>query len=316
VSGGTRSTRPLRVLVIGWGFIGQAIGRRLLAEDNVVRALTPNPVALPPEVEFLKGRAEGGPLSRAVRDVDHVVWCAGGSLPLEAEKNPLDDAAATILPVIAALDELRRHPGVGLTYISSGGTVYGNPEQNPVPETAPLQPLSAYGISRMTSELYIRKYGASHDVPVNVARCSNVYGPGQPANRGQGAIAVFLDKLTRKLPVTIYGDGGTVRDYVHVDDVATAISQLIAGNLHGETVNVGSGHGHSTLQVLETICTATGIPAIVDYKPSRDHEVRSIVLDIARLQSLIAYRPRSLAAGIETLVAQKLGDDTATSDVA
>ena len=315
----SKGERPQRVLIVGWGFIGAAVGRRLKSDGLTVRILTPN---LPNDVEDLgcfeicEGRAETEAFASALPGVDHVIYCAGGWAPPKAESSPMEDASKSIIPAIAMLETLKSNPRVGLTYLSSGGTIYGNPSRVPVPETEPANPISAYGISRLAGELYVRKYAAATPALYQVVRCANAYGPGQPVDRGQGAIAVFLHRVQNKLPITIYGDGANVRDYIHVDDVADAIAKLVTNQVNVRVVNVGSGTGHSVREVLAAICRLTGTPAVVDPQPSRPSDVESIVLDIGLLRSLIDFHPRSLESGLTSLLDGQIMSNGLVSDVA
>jgi UDP-glucose 4-epimerase len=242
--------------------------------------------------------ANSAVLEEALNGVDYVICAAGGLLPPEAQERPAADATATLLPLLSLLEALRKRATVGLTYLSSGGTVYGNPLGLTARETDPVAPISAYGVSRAAAEMYVQMYGRTHGFPVQIVRCANVYGPGQPAERSQGAVAVFLHRVAAGLPLRIVGDGSAVRDYVYVGDVADAIARLVLGQHDTGIVNVGAGRGHTVLEVVEHVSNVVGRPAILEFLPPRPHDVRAIVLDIAKLTALIDYAPLSLSAGL------------------
>jgi UDP-glucose 4-epimerase len=234
----------------------------------------------------------------ALAGVDHVVCAAGGLLPPEAQERPAADAVATLSPLLSLLEALRERASVGLTYLSSGGTVYGNPLRPTARETDPVAPISAYGVSRAAAEMYVQMYGRTHGFPVQIVRCANVYGPGQPAERSQGAVATFLHRVAAGLPLRIVGDGSAIRDYVYVGDVADAIASLVLGQRDVGIVNVGSGRGHTVLEVVEHVSNTVGRPAVLEFLPARPHDVGAIVLDIAKLTALIDYAPLSLSEGL------------------
>jgi UDP-glucose 4-epimerase len=251
-------------------------------------------------------------LARAAKGCDQIVFCAGGLMPAAANADPHLDAVLSLNPLIQVLEWLRTNPEVRLTFMSSGGTVYGNQALVPVGETAPTDPVSAYGVSKLASEKYIGMYRALYGISATILRVSNVYGENQPANRNQGVIATFLDRMLRGLPITIYGNGTAVRDYVYVQDIAEAVVDLLDLTPGPPIINVGSGQGHSVAEVVEHLGQVTGIEADIRHAPGRDFDVREIVLDIARLRSLIDFNPTPLRQGLEaTWRGVRPGADTA-----
>ena len=150
-----------------------------------------------------------------------------GYRPCAAAVRPRDDLIGRLSPLLSVLDCARRGSVAGITYLSSGGTVYGNPERIPVRETDPVRPVSPYGVSCLTAEMYVEMYGRTYGLPVQIVRCANAYGPGQALDRNQGAVGIFFDRISAGLPVRVVGDGTAIRDYVHVDDIASAVSRII-----------------------------------------------------------------------------------------
>ncbi len=207
-------------------------------------------------------------------------------------------------PLLAVNEALSKRPGVALTYLSSGGAVYGDPDRLPVDESEPALPMSPYGALHLSAELCIQAYARRFGTHVNTLRCANVYGPGQASDRDQGVIAIFLDRISRALPVSIFGDGLAMRDYVLVDDVAGVVARIVEDRIDAGTVNVGSGCGRTLLEVVEAISQAVGTAAILEHKPRRGFDVRSVVLDITRLCSLMPYTPTDFQHGLDMAVAE------------
>jgi len=300
------ASRKPRVLVIGWGFIGEALGQRLADEGVAVAGLTRSetPRTAAARVRGIRvtigDATQPAVLADALAGVDHVLYGAGGLLPPSAAERPLDDLRGTLSPVISTLEALRRRPGVGLTYLSSGGTIYGNPVRIPVRETDPVRPISAYGVSRLSGELYAQMYAMTFGVPVQIVRCANVYGPGQKHDRTQGAVAVFLHRIAAGLPITILGDGSAVRDFVFIGDVSRALCRMITDQLDVGVVNIGSGHGHTVTEVVGLVSGVVGRPALIEYQPRRRHDVDAVVLDVSRLRSFLPYAPVKLHDGLRT----------------
>jgi len=297
-------SRSRRVLVVGWGFLGAAVGNRMRDQGMEVTALTRSE-----STRTHAARLEGidvdigdatdpGVLAHSMAGVDHVLCAAGGLLPAEAAEQPHTDARGTLSPLLTILETLRRAPTAGLTYLSSGGTVYGNPPRVPARETDPVQPLSAYGVSRLAGELYAQMYARTYGFPVHICRISNVYGPGQSPERSQGAVAVFLHRVALGLPLQIIGDGSAIRDYIHISDVADAVARIVAEGRDVGVVNIGSGRGSSVLGLARQVGTVIGTTPIIDFMPARSHDVSAIVLDITKLRSLIEYEPMGLHEGL------------------
>lgn len=128
--------------------------------------------------------------------------------------------------------------------MSSGGAVYGNPLRLPVSETDAPRPISPYGASHLSAETYAEMASRRSGSLLQIARCSNVYGPRQAHGGDQGAVAIFLHRINHGQPIKVFGDGSALRDYVFVEDVASVVSRLVADRIEAGTVNVGSGVRH------------------------------------------------------------------------
>ena len=298
-----------RVLIVGWGFLGASIGSRLLADGVDVTALTRSrtrrsEAGLADGARMIVGDArDPGILEGAVRSVDHVVFSAGGVTPPSAEANPPAAAMGMLLPLLAVLESLRERPHISLTYISSGGAVYGDPLHLPVSESDATRPISPYGALHLAAEVYAQMCARRTGAPLHIVRCANVYGPSQAHDRDQGAVAVFLDRISREQPIRIFGDGSALRDYVFIADVADAVSRIVLGGLDVGTVNLGSGRGLTVLEIVRAISTAAGRTAHIEFAPGRDHDVRGVILDVSRLQSFMPYSPTDFVLGLELTAA-------------
>lgn len=299
----TDRPRPRRVLVLGAGFIGSHIVCKLVAAGHHVDVLTRSEpsAAL---AGLLAGATVivGDPTNLAgatalIAQADHVVYAIGSSSPAESHLDPVADVSLVVAPVIRLLEILRLRNSTGLTYLSSGGAVYGN-LPGPAREDDRTEPISSYGILKRTVEHFARMYACQHGVPIQVLRVSNVYGPGQAATRGQGLVAHLLRSLTEGAPFPVFGAGDNVRDYVHVADVADAVVQLLSlpGGYH--VFNLGSGVGHSIREVITLVEEVSGHVVDVESRPDRPFDVRSVVLDISRLAAMIEFRPRTLRDGL------------------
>jgi UDP-glucose 4-epimerase len=292
-----------RVLVIGCGFIGSNIVEQLAAAGRPPAVLTRSAPAADVAAQIAPGDLIVGDatdpetVDRALEGVDHVIFSAGGLLPAASEQDPERDAELTLGPVRAVLARLQERPGVGLTYLSSGGTVYGEPETIPVPEDAPTEAFGAYGRLHLECEREVLKASDEHGLEARILRCATVYGEHQRPGRGQGAVVTFLDRIERGEPIDLYGGGATVRDYVYVGDVARAAIALI-GQGGPAVLNVGSGTGTSLLELLQLVEREVGREAQVHQHEPRGFDVHQIVLDTTLLHQTVELEVTSLPTGI------------------
>jgi UDP-glucose 4-epimerase len=293
------------VLVVGGGFLGSHVAGTLAAHGLPTTVLTRTPPSPATEARLgatalrIGDAADTAALTAALDEADHVVWCAGGLLPADSNDRPAADLTSSLLPLLTVLDVLRHRPGVGITFFSSGGTVYGNPHTLPVPETHPARPLTSHGVTKVAAEHYLALYGDVYGVPSLALRCGNVYGEGQPSDRSQGLIAAALDCARRRRPLTVYGDGSSVRDFIFIDDVVDVVSALLGRTDIPSAINVGSGCGSSVADVLALVERVTGETLELQWQPSRPGDVRRIVLDITRLGSVLPdFEPTPLADGM------------------
>jgi UDP-glucose 4-epimerase len=239
-------------------------------------------------------------LEAALDGVGSVVFTAGGLLPAASELEPERDAELTLGPVRAVLAALRERPSTSFAYLSSGGTVYGEPDHNPISEDAPTRPLGSYGRLHVQCEAEVLREREEHGLRARILRCSTVYGEGQRPERGQGAIVTFLHRVATGIPIDLYGGGASVRDYIYVGDVARVLTAIATRDDGPAVLNVGSGEGTSLVELLELVEAEIGRPAEVVRHGVRDFEVERIVLDVSRLRALIPFEATPLAKGIES----------------
>jgi UDP-glucose 4-epimerase len=300
----TRGRQGTKTLVIGCGFIGSRTVDELITAEVPTAVLTRSrpPLAITdllPEADLHLGdAADPRVLDAALDQVGVVLFTAGGLLPAASELEPERDAELTLNPLRAVLGALRSRPGTSFSYLSSGGTVYGEPEHNPVREDAALRPLGSYGRLHVQCETEVLHECEEHGLRGRILRCATVYGEGQRPERGQGAIVTFLHRVATGIPIDLYGGGGSVRDYVYVGDVARTLVALADRDEGPIILNVGSGEGTSLADVLALVEAEVGRPAEVVQHGVREFEVKRIVLDTTRLRSLVPLETTTLPDGI------------------
>lgn len=317
---GRSESEPLGVLVLGCGFLGGHVARGLADRGARVTGLShsfaPTVSEVPGRLSLIRGDAfDRRLLATALHGVDEVIYCLGGLPPARAELEPERDAALVLDPLHSVLDALHGRPGIGFTYLSSGGAVYGNPASIPVAEDHPARPIGAYGSVRLAGEQIVDAARRRGGILTRILRCGNVYGEHQPLSRGQGAVGVFIDRISRGETIELFGDGETVRDYVYVGDLVEAIAQLLACRNGSALLNIGSGTGTSVNELVRLVEEALGRSAVVTHAAARPFDVRRVILDLTRLRTLIGYDPLGLAEGVARLVgAGYPGDDCSEGD--
>ncbi len=306
-----------RTLVVGCGFIGSHVVTELARQGTRAAVLTrsqpraPEVLAAIDEGDLHLGdAADPAVLAAALEGIERVAYCAGGLLPVAAERDPERDRKLTLEPLRSLLQALRERPGVRFAYVSSGGTVYGNPARLPAHEDDPMAPISAYGVLHLACEEEVERERSEHGLRSRILRCATVYGEHQQPDRGQGVIVTFLSRIERGAEIELFGDGATIRDYIYAGDVARAMIALLASDEPAPVVNVGAGTGTSLIDVLRMAERVVGREAIIERRGERGFEVHQIVLDTARLHELVELQITPLEEGIQ-LTHRWLAADTA-----
>lgn len=294
-----------RVLVLGSGLIGSGVSRFLRARRADVCAMSRTAptdshrcyMGDPTVIVGDAGHLDA--LHSALEGRTHVIFAVGSLMPCESESHPTHDMALLLETVTTTLRALAEHPHTSLTFLSSGGTVYGEPEQIPTPEDAPTDPISAYGIVRLAAEKFVLRHHRLHGNTVRVARLANVYGPGQSATHGQGVIAAALRHAREETTMHLFGNGDVRRDFIHIDDAAACLARYTLLPEAPSVLNIGSGRSDSIEMVIAIVQSVTGRQIKVVREPARPFDVSRVELDISRLRALMTFRARSLRKGIE-----------------
>ncbi len=172
-----------------------------------------------------------------------------------------------------------------VVFISSGGTVYGRKVICPIKETADTNPITSYGIQKLAIEKLLYFYNYKFGLDYRVIRLANPYGDYQRPNGVLGVIVNFVYKALKKEPITIYGDGSAIRDYIYINDAIEAILKIGAYEGKEKVFNLGSGIGTSIKEVLEVLEKVLGEKLNVIYTQSRAFDVPINYLDMKRYEN-------------------------------
>ena len=187
-----------------------------------------------------------------------------------------------------------------VVFLSSGGTVYGKDIVCPIKEDAPTNPISSYGIHKLTIEKLLYLYNYRYGLDYRIIRLANPYGPYQRPDGILGAVTTFTYKALKGEPIQVYGDGSIIRDFIYIDDAIRGIMNIVNGDDVHHVFNLGCGYGTSIKQVLDTIQESLGIELNVSYAKTREVDVPVNYLDISRYTNTYgALNPISLKEGIK-----------------
>lgn len=189
---------------------------------------------------------------------------------------------------------------IKLIYCSSGGTVYGQNDRIPLKESADCKPINLYGWQKLAIEHLIKTIGEQHGLRYLIMRPSNVYGPNQFYQRNQGIIPTILNRILKGEQIEIWGDGMNVRDYLLIDDFAELVEHLINAQTQQCTVNIGTGEGHSIVDLIKYCEDISDLKAYTKFMSRRTVDVEYNVLDISCLRSIVGgYKFTHLHNGIK-----------------
>ena len=242
---------------------------------------------------------------KILRNIDFVYHMVSTTTP--TNKDLLYDFTSNVLPTIKLL-EACVNKSLELIYFSSGGAVYGLPRYMPIDERHRTDPISAYGIHKLSVEKCIEYYGRMYGLKYRILRISNLYGAYQDCNRNQGVIAVFLSRILKQECIEIWGSGSAIRDYIYIDDLINFCFKLMHYKGEERIFNVGSGKGYSLNEVVELFRIKTNNLFRVKYLPCRIQDVSANVLDISLSEKELDWHPQiSLSEGIDKMIS--LWDD-------
>lgn len=288
----------------GNGFIGAHLVDGLLDESWPVRIYDRSPNrfrAIPGGAEYVEGEmGNHGLIRSAVEGMDVVFHFVSTTIPKTSNDDPIYDVRSNLVDTLQLLESCVEAGVRKVVFASSGGTVYGRPRKVPITEDHPTDPITSYGIVKLAVEKYLGLFEHLHGLDYAALRISNPYGPFQDPEGQQGAVPVFLNRVRTGRPVTIWGDGSVVRDYLYVSDLVEALKLAAETKTRHKTLNIGSGRGTSLEELLAVIAEVTGERPDVEYVPGRALDVPENVLDVARAREELGWDATTdLAGGIE-----------------
>lgn len=291
----------MKCLILGGGgFIGLHLCEALVNQGIKVRIFErpklkfQEPTRFRNHVEWFEGDfSNSSDVLGALKDCEVVFHLISTVLPKNSNADPIYDLESNVIATVKMLDLARECKIRKIIFVSSGGTIYGNPKIIPVPETHPTDPLCSYGVGKLAIEKYLQLYNHLYGLDYCILRLSNPYGERQPTNTSQGAVAVFLQKALRGELIEIWGDGNVVRDYIYIKDVIDAMLNALNYQGVNRIFNIGCGHGYSINEVISTIESVIGHQIKKKYKSSRSFDVSVNILDISLAREFLHWEPKT-----------------------
>jgi UDP-glucose 4-epimerase len=275
-----------RYLLIGSsGFIGKAFSKTLL--NNGFPSIN------------IESRSQTEKLLATpgiLMNIDRVVWAASKVNPVTAELHPdwCSEEFNFFTQFITCLRSTA-NLNVHLTFLSSAGCIYSGDDEN-FSETSVAIGTNAYGKLKRRMELALEESGLSH----SILRISNVYGPGQPVGRGQGVIAEWINAINLGRPVRVFGNLGSTRDYIYLDDLTNAMLSTSDNKLQG-IFNVGSGQSIELRELIRVLASVASKDLEIDYQDARSTDRIHFSLNISKIRTSSSWFPEiSLETGIQS----------------
>lgn len=286
----------MRILIIGAeGFVGKNLTEYLQEKFDVVTAdIYPENKKnyIQTDVRDFKQ------VSDSVKGVDVVIDLVAHVLTASFEQ-VVENAKVNIIGLLNILEACRVND-VKKIIFPSASSMIGNAMINPVPENHLAEPKTPYGVTKLASEHYLRIYKELYGIDSVIFRFFNIYGPHQL----NGVIPSIILKMKKNEPITVFGKGDQIRDYVFIKDVSQFFDKAISSNVADNMVlNMGTGKGSSVMEVVNHISSSMGIKPVIEFKPERPGEISNFVADTALLEKTFGSKPNtSLSEGLRKTV--------------
>jgi len=302
-----------KIVVFGGdGFIGRHLVKRLASYNksneiyvfdrfSTYQTDSGHPFKKINNVQIVRGnffnRDEVNDVLKGATYVFHLI---SSTNPATSQNDPLIDIDTNIRSSVELFQLCAEHKVKKVIFFSSGGTVYGDIDSKMIREDSAPQPLSPYGIGKLTIEHYLRYFKHTHNLNYIVYRVANPYGPGQNIYGKQGVIPIFMHRYITHEPLTIYGDGAMMRDYIYIDDLISMVSESYDKQNKNEVYNIGNGKGVNINELV------TAIEACSQYAIDKKHiespstYIQNSVLDTSLFTKEFNLKPTiSLEEGIK-----------------
>lgn len=297
-------------LIIGLGFIGINILRSLWLEKAKVTVFSKkiNPKvkkAVGNDVELIEGDLrDEAKINEVVKGKDVIFALAGRSGQVASLEEPFLDLEVNLNGQLILLEAVKKLNPEARVLFPGSRLEYGRLIYIPVDEDHPLNPLSLYGIHKLTAEKYYLEYNRIFGLRTTVLRITNPYGPHlEQSSANYNIVNFFIDQARSGKDLSIYGKGDQIRDYIYIDDLTRVMLEVTKSNQTiGEVYNVGTGRGVSFKNMAET--TAKQFKVGIDYLPwpnqAKQVETGDFIANIDKLKQVLPQHSfHSIQEGLE-----------------
>lgn len=299
----------MKLLVTGGaGFIGSHItdaliekGHEVVVVDNLLMGKLEN---VNPKAKFVLMDIRAKEISKlfSIEKFDAIFHLAAQMDVRKSVEDPIYDADVNVLGTLNLLQNAVQHHVKKIIFASTGGAVYGEQHEFPCSEEHPTQPVSPYGITKLTVEKYLHFYSVEYGLRYVTLRLANVYGPRQNPHGEAGVVAIFTGKLLSGGEPIINGDGKQTRDYVYVGDVVEANLRALEYP-ENDTFNIGTGIETDVNRIFHLLNQLTNRNAEERHGPPKPGEQRRSVIDYKKAKRLLGWEPQvSLEEGLKRTV--------------
>jgi dTDP-glucose 4,6-dehydratase len=244
-----------------------------------------------PNYTFIKGDITDKKLINEITDnVDYIINFAAESHVDRSIEDPEIFIKSNILGTQVLLDAAKENDVKKFLQVSTD-EVYGSlGETGYFTEDTPLAPNSPYSASKAGADLMVRSYNKTFDLPVNITRCSNNYGPYQFPEK---LIPLMISNALENKPLPVYGDGMNVRDWLHVYDHCTALDLVLHNGKIGEIYNIGGNNEKTNLEIVKLILKNLGKDeSLISYVKDRLGHDRRYAIDSTKIQKELSWKPK------------------------
>lgn len=285
----------------GSGFIGSNLVPLLMKKGHKVFIYDlkePRSLAIHSEnLEYIQGDIrDAGAMDKALSHANKVVHLAADTRVMDSIANPVFNFETNVLGTFNILEACRKH-GIGnIAFASTGGAILGEKDP-PINEEMFPTPTSPYGASKLFAEGYLSAYAASYDINFVALRFANVYGP-LSYHKGS-VVAHFIKQVLQNKPLTVYGDGTQLRDYIYVTDLCQGIINGLETDKPG-VYQLGTGKPTSVNEIISILKDVSGREFEVIYKDFRKGEIKNTYCNIAKANENLNFSPQvDIKQGIE-----------------
>lgn len=302
----------------GAGFIGSNLVKKLSQDgenqiiviDNLSMGLIEN-ITPASNVQIIEGDVCDERLMEetlASNQFDFIYHLAAVASVADSIERPVETHRTNFDSVLNLLELAKKYqPNLKRLLFSSSAAVYGDEATLPKHEESVIRPLNAYAIDKFAAERFVLTYNSLYGLPTTAVRFLNVYGPNQnPGSPYSGVISIVLDKFENDAPFTLFGDGEQTRDFVYVDDVVAAITELAEKEeTLGQVYNVGTGKETSVNKLIETFEKLLDKKLEVKHEAARKGDIKKSVCDNSKLRSVGITPATTIEEGLKKYLESK-----------